>query len=82
MMSTTNDSAVRRQPLLVAGGLAVLALIVGLLFGLIFALPVALLGVVAALVLLRKTPGPAVLGVGMNVVVLVILYLIAILTGE
>jgi hypothetical protein len=82
MMSTTNDSAVRRRPLLVAGGLAVLALILGLFLGLIVALPVALLGVVAALVLLRKTPGPAVLGAGMNVAVLVILYLIAILTGN
>jgi hypothetical protein len=82
MMSTTNDSAVRRRPLLVAGGLAVLALIVGLLFGVIVAVPVALLGVVVALVLLRGTPGPAVLGAGLNVAVLVILYLIAILTGS
>ncbi|MDX6280299.1 MAG: hypothetical protein QOH03_1370 [Kribbellaceae bacterium] len=82
MMSTTNDSLVRSRPLLIAGGLAVLALILGLLFGVIVALPVALLGVVVALVLLRKTPGPAVLGAGMNVAVLVVLYLIAILTGN
>ncbi|WP_328329514.1 hypothetical protein OHA70_06300 [Kribbella sp. NBC_00382] len=77
-----NDSAVRRRPLLKAGGLAVLALILGLLFGVIVALPVALLGVVAALVLLRKSPGPAALGAGMNIAVLLVLYLIAILTGN
>jgi hypothetical protein len=72
----------RRRPLLVAGGLAVLALIVGLLVGVIYALPVALLGVAAALVFLRKAPGPAALGVGLNVAVVLALYLIAILTGN
>jgi hypothetical protein len=82
MMPTTKDSAVRRRPLLVSGGLAVLALVLGLLVGVIVALPVALLGVVAAVVLLRKTPGPAALGAGMNVAVLVVLYVIAILSGN
>ncbi|GAA0952442.1 hypothetical protein GCM10009554_55440 [Kribbella koreensis] len=81
-MPTTNDSAVRRRPLLAVGGLALVALVVGLLFGVIFALPVALLGVVAAVVLLRKTPGPLVLGGGLNVGVLVVLYLIAAFTGK
>jgi hypothetical protein len=68
--------------LLVPGGLAALALVLGLLVGVIVALPVALLGVVAAVVLLRKTPGPAALGAGMNVAVLVVLYVIAILSGN
>ena len=81
MRSPANDSAVRRRPLFVPGGLAVLALIGGLLFGSTFALPVALLGVAAALVLLRKAPGQAALGVGLNVAAFLVLYLISILIG-
>ncbi|MEV8374418.1 hypothetical protein AB0P21_16880 [Kribbella sp. NPDC056861] len=82
MMSTTNDSVVRRSPLVAVGGAAVLALILGLLFGVIVALPMALLGVVAALILLRKTPAWALLGAGANVVVVVVLYVIAIFTAK
>jgi hypothetical protein len=47
----------------------------------IVALPVALLGVVVAVVLLRRTPGALALGVGMNVAVLVIVYVVSVLSG-
>jgi hypothetical protein len=77
-----NDSAVTRRPLLLTGGLAVLALIAGLLFGLLPALLLALAGIVAALALLHKTPGPAALGAGLNIAVLLIIYVISILTGN
>lgn len=67
--------------MLLVGGLAVLALIVGLLFG-SPGLLVALVGVVVSLVLLRKTPALAALGAGLNLLALLILYVVGILFGN